>query len=134
MRIDENGERDADYGILDLDPITGEFEVIAHYYGQTKLYNPITGKRIHWPAGRDGPPQDVPRCGFLGNDPVCVRNGKISLSLFFDYVLLRIIILSTDMVFTFNIFDPFLIPNSYFRYSPTNFKQFYQKGHIMQNE
>ncbi|RZF32953.1 hypothetical protein LSTR_LSTR000823 [Laodelphax striatellus] len=33
VRIDENGERDADYAVLDLDPITGRFEVVAHYYG-----------------------------------------------------------------------------------------------------
>lgn len=33
VRIDDNGDRDADYSILDLDPITGRFEVVAHYYG-----------------------------------------------------------------------------------------------------
>lgn len=33
VRIDNNGDRDADYSILDLDPITGRFEVVAHYYG-----------------------------------------------------------------------------------------------------
>lgn len=33
VRIDDNGDRDADYSILDLDPINGRFEVVAHYYG-----------------------------------------------------------------------------------------------------
>lgn len=33
VRIDDNGDRDADYSISDLDPITGRFEVVAHYYG-----------------------------------------------------------------------------------------------------
>lgn len=33
VRIDDNGDRDADYSIIDLDPITGRFEVVAHYYG-----------------------------------------------------------------------------------------------------
>lgn len=75
VRIDENGERDADYSILDLDPITGEFEVVAHYYGETREYSPIPGKRIHWPGGRDGPPDDVPRCGFIGNHPSCIESG-----------------------------------------------------------
>ncbi len=28
----DNGDRDADYSIIDLDPITGRFEVVAHYY------------------------------------------------------------------------------------------------------
>ena len=79
VRIDENGERDADYGILDLDPITGEFEEIAHYYGKTKEYSPVSGKRIHWPGGKEGPPNDVPPCGFMGNNPSCAESGKRSL-------------------------------------------------------
>lgn len=33
VRIDSSGDRDADYSILDLDPITGRFEVVGHYYG-----------------------------------------------------------------------------------------------------
>lgn len=38
-------------------------------------YSPVTSKKIHWPGGRQGPPLDVPRCGFLGNLPECHRNG-----------------------------------------------------------
>lgn len=34
-----------------------------------RLYQPVSGKKIHWPG--DGPPADVPLCGFLGNDPSC---------------------------------------------------------------
>lgn len=30
---------------------------------------------IHWPGSRDGPPLDVPECGFLGNAPECQDNG-----------------------------------------------------------
>ncbi|XP_043512198.1 atrial natriuretic peptide receptor 1 isoform X1 [Frieseomelitta varia] len=71
VRIDDNGDRDADYSILDLDPITGRFEVVAHYLGLNREYNPVTGKKIHWPGGREGPPADIPECGFLGNDPAC---------------------------------------------------------------
>lgn len=81
VRIDENGERDADYSILDLDPITGKFEVVAHYYSTSKIYSPVKGKRIHWPGGKDGPPQDVPPCGFMGNDPACNVNGNNFLNL-----------------------------------------------------
>ena len=36
VRIDDNGDRDADYSLLDLDPVTGRFEVVSHYYGATK--------------------------------------------------------------------------------------------------
>jgi hypothetical protein len=30
---------------------------------------------IHWPGSRDGPPADIPPCGFLQNDPDCQKNG-----------------------------------------------------------
>lgn len=36
VRIDDNGDRDADYSLLDLDPITGRFEVVSHYYGSNR--------------------------------------------------------------------------------------------------
>ncbi|XP_011301203.1 atrial natriuretic peptide receptor 1 [Fopius arisanus] len=71
VRIDVDGDRDADYSILDLDPITGRFEVVAHYLGANRQYSQVSGKKIHWPGGREGPPRDVPECGFLGNDPTC---------------------------------------------------------------
>ncbi|XP_055547938.1 atrial natriuretic peptide receptor 1 isoform X1 [Wyeomyia smithii] len=79
VRIDDNGDRDADYSILDLDPITGRFEVVAHYYGRSSEYSPVWGKRIHWPGGREGPPPDVPKCGFLGTSPSCQGNEMIFL-------------------------------------------------------
>lgn len=47
------------------------FEVVAHYLGLNREYSPVAGKKIHWPGGREGPPADVPECGFLGNDPSC---------------------------------------------------------------
>uniref|UniRef100_A0A8W7PBU0 Receptor ligand binding region domain-containing protein n=1 Tax=Anopheles coluzzii TaxID=1518534 RepID=A0A8W7PBU0_ANOCL len=82
VRIDDNGDRDADYSILDLDPITGRFEVVAHYYGITREYSPVKGKKIHWPGGREGPPPDVPKCGFLGTSPACQGNGGKHKALF----------------------------------------------------
>jgi hypothetical protein len=44
VRIDDNGDRDADYSILDLDPITGRFEVVAHYRGLNKYNTQIFSK------------------------------------------------------------------------------------------
>uniref|UniRef100_A0A034VK64 Atrial natriuretic peptide receptor 1 n=2 Tax=Bactrocera dorsalis TaxID=27457 RepID=A0A034VK64_BACDO len=74
VRIDDNGDRDADYSISDLDPINGKFEVVAYYYGLHREYSAVAGKKMHWPGGREGPPPDVPRCGFLGNAPECHGN------------------------------------------------------------
>lgn len=76
MRIDDNGDRDADYSILDLDPITGKFEVVGHYNGVNKHYSPVPGKKIHWPGGREGPPPDIPKCGFMDNSPDCRNHGR----------------------------------------------------------
>lgn len=78
VRIDDNGDRDADYSILDLDPITGRFEVVAHYIGLKREYTPVKGKKIHWPGGHEGPPPNIPHCGFLGDNPECRDNGNIS--------------------------------------------------------
>ncbi|XP_047997274.1 receptor-type guanylate cyclase gcy-28 [Leguminivora glycinivorella] len=38
VRIDAVGDRDADYAILDLDPVTGKFEVVAFYHGLNSSY------------------------------------------------------------------------------------------------
>ncbi|KAK3708696.1 hypothetical protein RRG08_010848 [Elysia crispata] len=65
VSIDENGDRNADYSLLDMDPKTGKFQVVADYYGTTKEYKEL--KNIHWPGGRDGPPPDTPKCGFDGS-------------------------------------------------------------------
>ncbi|XP_013400521.1 atrial natriuretic peptide receptor 1 [Lingula anatina] len=64
VSIDENGDRNADYSLLDLNPETQEFEVVANYYGNRKQYDEVPGKKIHWAGGRTGPPPDVPKCGF----------------------------------------------------------------------
>ncbi|CAL8115018.1 unnamed protein product [Orchesella dallaii] len=69
VTIDENGDRDAAYSILDMNPITGQFEVVAHYLSQQGLVF-MTNRQIRWP-GRGGPPADIPECGFLGNDVKC---------------------------------------------------------------
>ncbi|GFO26482.1 guanylate cyclase [Plakobranchus ocellatus] len=65
VSIDSNGDRNADYSLLDLNPETDRFEVVADYYGTTKEYTQY--RAIFWPGGRTGPPPDVPKCGFDGS-------------------------------------------------------------------
>ncbi|XP_069132003.1 atrial natriuretic peptide receptor 1-like [Argopecten irradians] len=72
--IDDNGDRDTSYSILDLDPETGEFQVIANFFGDRQWYNPVPAKSVHWSGGRTGPPLNTPVCGFQGNNPECHRN------------------------------------------------------------
>ncbi|XP_011872012.1 PREDICTED: atrial natriuretic peptide receptor 1 isoform X2 [Vollenhovia emeryi] len=94
VRIDDNGDRDADYSILDLDPITGRFEVVAHYLGLTREYIPMTGKKIHWPGGREGPPPDIPECGFLGNDPYCTSRREAYTFVAYTGIALAVFLLA----------------------------------------
>lgn len=62
VHIDANGDRLADYSLLDMDPDTSEFRIVAHYLGVSKSLD-LFG-RIHWAGGRDKPPPDTPICGF----------------------------------------------------------------------
>lgn len=61
--IDKNGDRISDYSLLDMDPDTGYFHVVANYYNHSG-FEFVKGKQIHWAGGRTGPPPDKPECGF----------------------------------------------------------------------
>ncbi|XP_014674081.1 PREDICTED: atrial natriuretic peptide receptor 1-like [Priapulus caudatus] len=78
--IDDNGDRDTDFSILDLNPDTGEFEVVANYYGWSPTYNEV--QDVRWPAGRQGPPPDIPFCGFTNDNPACDPVEEISTSIY----------------------------------------------------
>ncbi|XP_058797834.1 atrial natriuretic peptide receptor 1 isoform X1 [Phymastichus coffea] len=67
VNIDENGDRIADYSLLDMNPETSKFEIVANYYGANKTLEYIPGKRIHWSGDRLEPPPDTPTCGFDGS-------------------------------------------------------------------
>ncbi|KAM3824903.1 atrial natriuretic peptide receptor 1 [Vipera latastei] len=71
LRIDQNGDREMDHTLWDLDPVSGEFEIVANHNGTTKKIEMVPGKRIHWPG--DAIPRDVPFCGFENNNPLCQK-------------------------------------------------------------
>ncbi|XP_023309722.1 atrial natriuretic peptide receptor 1 [Anoplophora glabripennis] len=98
VRIDDNGDRDADYSILDLDPITGKFEVVGHYNGVNKHYSPVPGKKIHWPGGREGPPPDIPKCGFMGNSPDCRNHEAYMMILYGSFAFGVFLAFTTTLV------------------------------------
>ncbi|CAH1786475.1 unnamed protein product [Owenia fusiformis] len=78
--IDENGDRDTSYSILDMHPDTGDFHPVAHYWGDRPGYNPKQGVSIHWPNDK-GPPgsQNVYKteCGFTNDSPDCQEKDPI---------------------------------------------------------
>ena len=52
-----------------------EFQVVANYYGNRKIYEKVPEKRIHWAGGRLEPPPDTPECGFDGSG--CPPDGNV---------------------------------------------------------
>lgn len=63
VNIDQNGDRISDYCLLDMDPESGFFEIVANYYNHSRLEF-VENKTIHWAGDRSQPPRDVPECGF----------------------------------------------------------------------
>ncbi|XP_014488988.1 PREDICTED: atrial natriuretic peptide receptor 1-like [Dinoponera quadriceps] len=90
VNIDENGDRIADYSLLDMDPETSKFEIVANYYGANKTLEYIPGKQIHWAGGRLEPPPDTPTCGFDGS--LCPDNSLPG------YAILSIVLMSSIVV------------------------------------
>ncbi|XP_065092696.1 atrial natriuretic peptide receptor 1 isoform X1 [Ochlerotatus camptorhynchus] len=66
VTIDSNGDRISDYSLLDLNPETGMFEIVANYFHDGGLQF-VEGKEIHWSGGRTKAPPDRPTCGFDGS-------------------------------------------------------------------
>lgn len=71
VTIDKNGDRISDYSLLDMDPETGYFHIVANYYNRSGLKY-VEGKTIHWAGGRTVPPLDKPECGF--DNSLCPGN------------------------------------------------------------
>ncbi|KAH8381881.1 hypothetical protein KR009_000760 [Drosophila setifemur] len=64
VTIDANGDRLSAYSLLDMNPNTGRFEIVAHF-----LHNRLefeANKEIHWAGDREDAPPDRPSCGFDG--------------------------------------------------------------------
>ncbi|XP_064471809.1 atrial natriuretic peptide receptor 1-like [Ornithodoros turicata] len=67
VRVNEKGDRDLDYSILDMNPETGHFHVVANFFGVRHEFVDVPNMTIHWAGGRTSPPSDVPLCGFDGS-------------------------------------------------------------------
>ncbi|CAH2054244.1 unnamed protein product, partial [Iphiclides podalirius] len=65
--IDANGDRVASYSLLDMNPNTSKFEVVATYIAANSSLQFIANRPIHWAGGRNTPPPDTPECGFDGS-------------------------------------------------------------------
>ncbi|XP_063832442.1 atrial natriuretic peptide receptor 1-like isoform X3 [Ostrinia nubilalis] len=88
--IDGNGDRVASYSLLDMNPVTSKFEVVATYVAANSSLQFIPDRPIHWAGGRLMPPPDTPECGFDGS--LCPDN---SLPV---YAILSIVLSSVVVV------------------------------------
>ncbi|XP_062525250.1 receptor type guanylyl cyclase isoform X2 [Bombyx mori] len=65
--INSNGDRVASYSLLDMNPNTSKFEVVATYVAANKTLQFTENRPIYWAGGRTTPPPDTPECGFDGS-------------------------------------------------------------------
>ncbi|XP_036328635.1 atrial natriuretic peptide receptor 1 [Rhagoletis pomonella] len=65
VTIDSNGDRISAYSLLDMNPDTGRFEIVADFMHNRLDFVP--GKEIHWAGGRKEPPPSTPICGYDGS-------------------------------------------------------------------
>ncbi|XP_077987401.1 atrial natriuretic peptide receptor 1-like [Glandiceps talaboti] len=79
MTMDNNGDMESDYMLLDMQYISGgDFKLVtvAKYFGKRGKYEAVDGVLIQWPAGTTGPPLDTPVCGFEGE--FCIEEEPLS--------------------------------------------------------
>ncbi|XP_055899976.1 atrial natriuretic peptide receptor 1-like [Biomphalaria glabrata] len=70
--IDYKGDRNSSFALKDLNPVTGEFEIVAYFLGdRPNGLTLVPNKSIHWPGGRTSPPPNVPFCGYQNENPKC---------------------------------------------------------------
>ena len=74
--VNQNGDRETDYTVNDLDPVTGVMTPVGTFFGKNESYTLNLGSSVHWPSLNNRPPLDIPSCGFLGDASHCIRKGK----------------------------------------------------------
>ncbi|KAL9889822.1 atrial natriuretic peptide receptor 1 isoform 2-T10 [Glossina fuscipes fuscipes] len=87
VTIDANGDRISAYSLLDMNPETGRFEIVAHF--QQNVLEFVN--KIHWAGNRTKAPDDSPVCGYDGTlCPESSLPGYAILSLILGVVVIII--------------------------------------------
>ncbi|XP_069679503.1 atrial natriuretic peptide receptor 1-like isoform X3 [Periplaneta americana] len=95
VNIDNNGDRIADYSLLDMDPETSTFRTVANYIGASRTLEYVKDTKIYWAGGRINPPPDTPKCGF--DNSLCPDDslpGYAILSIILSSVVVLLVIAS----------------------------------------
>ncbi|KAM9837894.1 guanylate cyclase 2G [Aulostomus maculatus] len=92
VHFDEEGERNLDYSIYDLQHIGGitKFVPILHFDSHTKIVRPTSMfGSVVWPKGK--PPSDNPECGF--NNELCewLKNDILLVALLVTFPIIGIL-------------------------------------------
>uniref|UniRef100_A0A8C0GF97 Guanylate cyclase n=1 Tax=Chelonoidis abingdonii TaxID=106734 RepID=A0A8C0GF97_CHEAB len=99
LKIDENGDRESDYSLWDMDPTSGTFQIVYNYNGSTKKMRAVPGREIHWPG--KGVPRDVPPCGFDNSNPLCRKASLTILEILSVMVSLILLIMTITSFFIY---------------------------------
>ncbi|XP_026514723.2 atrial natriuretic peptide receptor 1, partial [Terrapene carolina triunguis] len=99
LKIDENGDRESDYSLWDMDPMSGTFQIVYSYNGTTKKMSAVPGREIHWPG--KGVPRDVPPCGFDNSNPLCRKASLTTLEILSVTVSLILLIITVTSFFIY---------------------------------
>lgn len=93
ITMTDNGDRVSDYSLLDMDPESGRFVVVANFLRNENIQF-VEGTKIHWSGNRDSPPADQPVCGFDGSlCPDKSVHGYAILSLFLGMAMIIFVVL-----------------------------------------
>ncbi|KAM7138460.1 atrial natriuretic peptide receptor 1 [Macrochelys suwanniensis] len=99
LKIDENGDRESDYSLWDMDPTSGIFQIVYNYNGTTKKMSAVPGRELHWPG--KGMPRDVPPCGFDNSNPLCRKASLTTLEILSVMVSLVLLIITVTSFFIY---------------------------------
>ncbi|XP_035602010.1 atrial natriuretic peptide receptor 1 [Oncorhynchus keta] len=100
VQIDENGDRETDFALWDMnDTNTSVFQIVLVYNGSQKKLRALPGKDIQWPGG--AAPLDVPVCGFKNDNPACLARTITIHQMVTIVVFFIIIIILTITVFIY---------------------------------
>uniref|UniRef100_A0A4W4GFA5 Guanylate cyclase n=1 Tax=Electrophorus electricus TaxID=8005 RepID=A0A4W4GFA5_ELEEL len=100
VQIDENGDRETDFALWDMnDTTTGIFQIVAVYNGTQKRMETLPNMAFHWPGG-DVPP-DMPFCGFKNDNPECTAWTITMLQMVSIVVFFILVIIFTITVFIY---------------------------------
>ncbi|XP_022087157.1 atrial natriuretic peptide receptor 1-like isoform X6 [Acanthaster planci] len=95
VTIDSNGDREADYSLLEMTDIeNGIFTVAGHYDGVAKKYTPVPGVVIDWPGKT--PPKDVPDCGFKGE--FCIEEDDTGFTVMIMMISMVVVIIVAAII------------------------------------